>query len=179
MRSWLTWLIAGGVAAVAIVGTVDALRDSPSRSKPALRNSYLAPSPAPAARASERSPRCAAEQLALRVENLNGTPALELAHVWGQPCRTPRLRIRVGLLDRAGRALERHEDGRTYQQTVGVQSAFAPTTLAPQVAVSAPFSVVYLCGAPKPVWAVADAGPYGAKGRLPRGYPACVDDLGP
>jgi hypothetical protein len=140
MRSWLTWLIAGGLGALVIVGIVDALRDSPSRPKPALRNPHLAPSPTPAARANERSPRCTSQQLALRVENLNGTPALELAHVWGQPCRTPRLQIEVGLLDRAGRPLEKYEDGRTYRPTVGIQPAFAPTTLAPNVAVSAPFA---------------------------------------
>jgi hypothetical protein len=179
MRSWLTWLIAGGVAALAIVGAVDALRDSPSRSKPPLRNSYLAPSPAPAAQASERSPRCTTQQLALRVEKLNGTPALELAHVWGQPCRTRRLQIEVGLLDRAGRPLEKYEDAHTYRLTVGIQRAFAPTTLTPNVAVSAPFSFDYVCGTPRPGWAVANAGPYFARGRLPRGYPACVDDLGP
>jgi hypothetical protein len=179
MRSWLTWLIAGGLGALVIVGIVDALRDSPSRPKPALRNPHLAPSPTPAARANERSPRCTSQQLALRVENLNGTPALELAHVWGQPCRTPRLQIEVGLLDRAGRPLEKYEDGRTYRPTVGIQPAFAPTTLAPNVAVSAPFSFDYLCRAPRPAWAVANAGPYSARGRLPHGYPACVDHLGP
>jgi hypothetical protein len=180
MRSWLTWLTAGGLGALVIVGTIDALRDSSSRSKPALRNPYLAPSTAPAAQTNERPPRCRRGQLALRVENLNGTPTLELAHVSGEPCRTPRLRIQVGLLDRAGRALESQEDGLTVQQTIGIQRAFAPTTLAPQVAVSAVFSqYVYLCGTPKPVWAVAEAGPYSARGRLPRGYGACLDDLGP
>jgi hypothetical protein len=179
MRSWLTWLITGGLVALAILGTVDALRNSSSPSKPALRNPYLAPSPGRAAQASKRPSRCATGQLALRVENLNGTPALELVHLSGGPCRTPRLRVEISLLDRAGRVLETHEDGLTVQQTVGIQSAFAPTTLAPHVAVSAPFRYVYLCGASKPVWAVAEAGPYSGKGRLPRGYGACLDDLGP
>jgi hypothetical protein len=180
MRSWLTRLITAGVAVLAIVGTVDALRDSPFRSKPALRNPYLAPSPAPAAQASVRPPRCTRGQLALRIENLNGTPALELAHVAGEPCRTPRLPIQVGLLDRAGRALESNQDGLTVQQTVGIRRAFAPTTLAPQVAVSALFSpYVYLCGTPKPAWAFAEAGSYSARGRLPHGYATCLDDLGP
>ena len=181
MRSWLTWLIASGVGALAILGTVDALREAPSRSEsePGLRTPDLAPSPTPAARANERPPPCTKGQLALRVENLNGTPALELVHVSGEECRTPRLRIRVDLLDRAGRALERREHGLTVRQTVGIQSAFGPTTLAPHVALSAPFSFDYVCGAQRPVWAVAEAGPYSGKGRLPHGYPACVDDLGP
>jgi hypothetical protein len=179
MRSWLTWLIAAGLGALAILGTVDALRDSPSESEPELRNPYLAPSPAPAAQASNRLPRCRTGQLALRVENLNGTPELALAHVRGEPCLTPRLAIEVALLDRARHAIRIRREGRVFQQTVGIQRAFARTSLSLNVGLSAPFSYVYLCGESKPLWAAAKAGPYSATGRLPREYGTCLHDLGP
>jgi hypothetical protein len=159
---WRAWCLA-------ILGTVDALRDSPSRSKPALRNPYLAPSPTPAAQASNRLPRCTAGQLALRVENLGGSPALALVHVWAGPCRTARLPIDISVFDRKGKRV---------QATVLIQRAFAPTTLSPNAEVIAGFNLVYLCGERKPVRVVAEAGAYPARGQLPHGY-ACVDDLGP
>ncbi len=114
--------------------------------------------------------RCTAQQIALRVEKLGGDLALALTHVWGAPCRTPRLPIDVALLDRAGKEV---------QATVGVQSAFAPTTLSPNVELVAGFNFIYLCGQPEPVRVVAEAGPYPARGRLPRGHAACLNDLGP
>jgi hypothetical protein len=114
--------------------------------------------------------RCATQQLALRVESLGGGPVLALVHVWGGPCRTPRLPIEMSLFDRKGTPV---------QATVGVQSAFAPTSLSPNVEVIAGFTVVYLCGERKPVRFVVEAGPYPARGRLPREYGLCLDDLGP
>jgi hypothetical protein len=108
--------------------------------------------------------------VALRIENLGSSPALSLDHVWAGLCRTRRLPIEVALLDRDGNAVE---------GTVDIPQAFAPATLSPNKALSAPFSYVYVCGDPKPVFAHVNAGPQSARGRLPRNSGACFDDLGP
>jgi hypothetical protein len=176
-RSRLTWLIVGGVVSVLVAGAVDAFRGSPSRPEP-VRNPYLAPSPAPAGAATppgavsddSKLPRCKTQQLALDIENLGGSPALALVHAWAGPCRTPRLPIDIALLDRAGHSVEAE---------ISVQRAFAPTTLSPNAELSAPFSYAYLCGEPKPVRVVAEAGPYPARGRLAQIFGACLDDFGP
>jgi hypothetical protein len=103
MRKAVTWMIAGGLLAVAIAGTVDALRGSPSRPEPALRNPYLAPSPAPSAASTDRLPTCAKPQLALAFEILGGSATFVLRHVRGEPCHLPRLPIRFTVRDQAGR----------------------------------------------------------------------------
>jgi hypothetical protein len=175
MTRTLTWVVVGGIVSLLVVGAVDALR--PSGTPTSASKTTAAPKrPAgdqislPVETESVPPPRCTAQQLALTIENLGGGPALALLHVWAEPCRTPRLPIEVALLDRAGHSVE---------ATVGIQPAFPPTTLSSNVALSAPFTFVYLCGEPKPVFAVADAGPYSARGRLPRSYGACLEDLGP
>jgi hypothetical protein len=103
MRKALTWIIAGGLLAVAIAGTVDALRDSPSRPEPLLRNPYLAPSQAPPAATTDRLPTCTTPQLALAFEILGGSGTFVLRHVRGEHCHLPGLPIRFNVRDRAGR----------------------------------------------------------------------------
>ncbi len=103
MRKAVTWMIAGGLLAVAIAGTVDALRRSPSGQKAAVRNPYLAPSPAPSAASTDRLPTCTTPQLALAFEILGGSATFVLRHVRGKPCHLPRVPIRFNVRDRAGR----------------------------------------------------------------------------
>jgi hypothetical protein len=103
MRLWLTRLIAGGLLAVAIAGTVDALRGSPSRPEPVLRNPYLVPLPLPSAATTDRLPTCTTPQLALAFEILGGSGTFVLSHVRGEPCHLRRLPIRFSVRDRAGR----------------------------------------------------------------------------
>jgi hypothetical protein len=103
MRKAVTWMIAGGVLAVAIAGTFDALRGSPPRPEPGLRNPYLAPSHAPSAAATDRLPTCTTPQLALAFEILGGSATFVLRHVRGEPCHLPRLPIRFTVRDQAGR----------------------------------------------------------------------------
>ena len=110
------------------------------------------------------------QQYALRFERLGGTPVLALAHVWGSPCRTPRIPIEVSLFGRNGNPVE---------ASVGVQQAFVPTDLSPRIEVIAELQVTYLCGGPKPRRLVAEATPYVVRGWLPRSYGTCLDDLGP
>jgi hypothetical protein len=57
--------------------------------------------------------------------------------------------------------------------------AFAPTTLSSGVEAVAELYVSYECGERRPRLLVAKARPYVARKWLPRGYVACVDDLGP
>lgn len=181
-RTHLSWLVVGGLAVVLIAAAVDALRSSDSETSQAKsglvtegereeqprEGTTLTTS---AETETTRLERCEVQQYALRVERLGGIPVLALAHVWGAPCRTPRLPIEVSLFARNGEAVE---------ASVGVQPAFAPTDLSPGVEVIAGFQLIYLCGGPKPRRLVASAGPYGVRARLPRGsFVACLDDLGP
>lgn len=175
IRTPLTWALVGGLVALLVAGAIDVLRSSESpTSESKSTNGLQRPAADRTNRRAETEgvplPRCTAQQLALKIENLGGDPALALVHVWAGPCRTPRLPIEVALLDRAGRSVE---------SAISVQPAFSPTTLSPNAELSAPFSAVYLCGQPKPVRVAAEAGPYPARGRLPRGYVACLEDLGP
>jgi hypothetical protein len=144
--------------------------DRPSSTSPAPGSPETGDQRPQPVEASPEPPRCTAQQVALRVEDLGGSPGLALVHVWAEPCSTVRLPIEVALLDRSRSPVE---------ATVNVQAAFAASTLSPDTALSAPFGYVYLCGEPKPVFAFASAGPYSARGRLPRGFGACLDDLGP
>jgi hypothetical protein len=180
LRTHLSWLVIGGVAVVLIAAAVDALRPSDSETPPAegglaqeREREEQAPEEAPAALVgTETAPleRCTVQQYALRFERLGGTPVLALAHVWGSPCRTPRIPIEVSLFGRNGDAVEAR---------VGVEQAFVPTDLSPGVEVIAELQVTYLCGGPKPRRLVAEATPYVVRGWLPRSYGTCLDDLGP
>lgn len=106
MRRRITLLIAAGVLAVGVAALVDALRGSPSQSEPAVRNPYIAPSPAPAATAAaDRLPTCTTPQLELVIEVPGGSAAVALRHVSGSPCHLRRLPVKVWVRDRAGRAV--------------------------------------------------------------------------
>jgi hypothetical protein len=175
IQTRLTWVVVAGVAALLVAGVVDALRSSgspasSSKASPAPQQPVADQISLPTQEEDTAPPPCTAQQLGLKIENLGGVAALALVHVWAGPCRTPRLPIEVAVLDRAGEPVE---------GTIGIQPAFAPTTLSPDGELSAPFSLVYLCGEPKPVRVAAEAGPYAATGRLPRRYAACLEDLGP
>jgi hypothetical protein len=104
------------------------------------------------------------------MEPVGSDLALVLAHTEGQPCRTPRLRIDVTLLD--GR-------GQRTKATASIQEFFAPTDHFSNVEVVAGFTVLYTCGEAKPQRFVARVGPYHEHGHLPRYKALCLDDLGP
>jgi len=164
----LTWLIVAGVGAVLIVGVVDAVRSSPPKREDTLYVP-LGPNPAPAT-TTAAAPRCQADQLVLGMEPVGSDLALEIVHVRGQPCRTPRLRIEMTLLDRGGRRAE---------ATASIQEFFAPTNHWPNVDVVAGFTILYKCGEREPERFEAKVGPYRDRGRLPHYEALCLDDLGP
>jgi hypothetical protein len=178
-RTHLSWLVIGGVAVVLIAAAVDALRSWDSETPPAKgglvqEREQQATEEVPLTThvETETAPleRCEVQQYALRVERLGGTPVLALAHVWGSPCRTPRIPIEVSLFDWKGSPVE---------ATVEIQQAFAPTNLSSNLEVIAGFQVTYLRCGRQPRRFVAEATPYVVRGWLPRGFGACLDDLGP
>jgi hypothetical protein len=184
LRTPITRILVGGVAVIVVAAAIDAVRSSESRTPPtegspvrdADREGQAEEVAQSTVAKTETGPleRCTAGQLALRVERLGGTLVLALAHVWGSPCRTARIPIEVALFGRKGNLVNPDEAG------VGVSpQAFGSTTLSSGVEVIAELHVSYLCGAPRPRRLLADARPYVARKWLPRGYVACLDDLGP
>jgi hypothetical protein len=166
--SRLTWIIVGGLVALLIVAVADALRGS-SPKQEATAYVPLAPNSTPATTTAP-APRCQTNQLDLRMESVGSDLALMLAHTEGQPCRTPRLRIDVTLLD---------GNGQRAKATTSIQEFFAPTDHFRNVEVVAGFTVLYTCGEAEPQRFVAGVGPYSEHGRLPRYKALCLDDLGP
>src|SRR5919201_1982854 len=103
IRTRLTWVIVGAVFALGVLAAIDVLRSSgaPSSSQatPTRAEQFTFPSETESAPVA----RCKTQQLALKGENLGGSPALALVHAWAGRCRTPRLPIHIALFDRAGR----------------------------------------------------------------------------
>ena len=172
-------MIVGAVVVLVGAAVVDSLpprgspASQPKRSKSGsvfeARDPVLAPS-----KTALPLERCTAQQLVLKIERLAGSHLLALAHVWGGPCHTARIPIEVSLFYRKGSPVN--------PDTAGVSAwsqAFAPTDLSPGVEAIAELHLSYECGERRPRLLVAEARPYVARKWLPRGYIACVDDLGP
>jgi hypothetical protein len=185
LRNRLSWLVIGGVAVILVAAAVDAIRSSGSKT-PSSESGLVRDGeregqtvdevPQTAVAETETGPleRCTAGQLALRVESLGGTHLLALAHVWGSPCRTARIPIQASVFYGKGNLVDPDK------ASVGVwPQAFASTDLSPGVEVIAEVQMSYLCGTRRPRLLVADARPYVARTWLPRGYVACLDDVGP
>jgi hypothetical protein len=107
-RRQLTRVIAAGVIAVLVAGTVDALRSSePSGSSPSrvATSERLAAGAMtiPAETTPEALPRCTAQNLGVSIDVLGGTAAVVVRHVWGRPCHLAPLAARLSLTDRVGR----------------------------------------------------------------------------
>ena len=185
LRTRLSWLVIGGVAVILVAAAVDALRSSGSKAPSAERGlvrdgerggQTMEDVPLAGVTETETGPleRCAPQQLALRVERLGGTHLIALAHVRGGPCRTARIPIEIRLFYRKGSPVNPNTAGGSVWS-----QAFAPTNLSPGVEAVAELHVSYECGERRPGLLVAEARPYVARKWLPRGYVACVDDLGP
>jgi hypothetical protein len=96
-----TWLVAGGIIALALAAVVDVLDGSSDDSEPALTNPFIAPSAAAAA-SKDRLPACTTPQLELVIEVPGGSAAVALRHVSGSPCHLRRLPVKVWVRDRSG-----------------------------------------------------------------------------
>ena len=105
-RRQLTWVIAVGVIAVLVAGTVDAVHSRPSGSapiqtataeKPAARETAI-----PVETTAEALPLCTAQNIGVSIVVLGGTAAVVVRHVWGRPCHLAPLTVRLGVTNRAG-----------------------------------------------------------------------------
>jgi hypothetical protein len=101
-------VIATGVAAVLVAGTVDAIRSSePSASSPsretATERSAARETTFPVEAAPESFPRCTAQHIGVSIEVLGGAATIVVRHVWGSPCYLAPLRVRLMVSDRVGR----------------------------------------------------------------------------
>jgi hypothetical protein len=172
-RTRISWLVIGGVALILAAAVVDALRPSGSSGKDVVgtdvesqgQAAQVGASTTRAGTTTTPLPRCGTEQVAVQVEMLSGSAVLELAHVSGGPCTTPRLPVEVRFFDRTGNQVRAYAD------------AFAPTTLSPNVDVVANLYVIYRCRKRELTRFVVEAGRYVGRGRLPTG--SCLDDRGP
>ena len=178
MRKRLTWGVVGVVGLIATLASVDALRDgAASRPEPFARAQETTPpthtegTPATNTDDGPVAP-CAKKQIALWAGTLGGSTVVELYNVSAEPCRTPRLRIRIRFFDERG--------VNEIAATAGIQEAFAPTILSPDVDLTVGFNVIDRCGGGKPRTYVVEAGQYVTGARVPKGSVySCLDDLGP
>jgi hypothetical protein len=114
-RTRLTWVIASGVIAVLVAGTVDAIRStepsapSPSR-EPATERSAARETTFPV-ETREALPRCTVQHIGVSIDVLGGAATVVVRHVWGSPCHLAPLPVRLSLTNRFG--------GRVRLATVG------------------------------------------------------------
>ena len=106
----------------------------------------------------ESRPRCEAQQLALALKRLGGSPFVELRHVRGRPCRVSRMRIDLRVYAR---------DGEPVALLSFNGSGRFSGDIAPDTSFLAAFVFLPKCGQGGPFLAVVAAGPYTAKRRLP------------
>jgi len=101
-----SWLIAVGVIAVFVAGTVDALRSSePSDSalSPATRTERSAAAETNLAGTTpEGLPHCTAQNIAVSIDVLGGTASVVVQHVWGRPCDLVPVPVRLSVTNRFG-----------------------------------------------------------------------------
>jgi hypothetical protein len=115
-RARLTWVVASGVIAVLIAGSVDAVRSpepsafSPNR-EPATEQSPAQETKFPLETKPKSLPRCTAQHIGVSIDVLGGTATIAVGHVWGSPCHLAPLPVRLSLTNRFG--------GRVRLATVG------------------------------------------------------------
>jgi hypothetical protein len=106
-RRQLMWVIAAGVIAVLVAGTVDAVRSEPSGSSPSpvatTEQSAAGATTIPVETTPEGFPRCTVQNIGVSIDLLGGTAAVVVRHVWGRPCHLAPLTVRLGVTNRVGR----------------------------------------------------------------------------
>ncbi|MGH2996298.1 MAG: hypothetical protein ACRDON_09320 [Gaiellaceae bacterium] len=110
MRRWITWVVAGAVAALVVAGVVDTILrsegDSPRPSAANPDEPRPGPTPTTGAVVPAPLPACRREQLALAIEVLGGGDVYVLRHVRGGPCRLRAARVTLTIRDRRGRRIQ-------------------------------------------------------------------------
>jgi hypothetical protein len=101
-RARLTWVIVGGIVAVLLAGTVDAVRSSEPEAVPALERSPARETTF-TVDARESLPRCTVQHIGVSIEVLGGAAQIVVRHVWGSPCHLAPLAVRLLVSDRVGR----------------------------------------------------------------------------
>jgi hypothetical protein len=106
-RRQFTWVIAAGVIAVLVAGTIDAVRSSKpsgSASSRVVKTEESARETAiPVETTAEALPRCTDQNIGVSIDVLGGTATVVVRQVWGRPCHLAPLTVRLGLTDRVGR----------------------------------------------------------------------------
>jgi hypothetical protein len=169
MRTRLTWVVVGALAAIVVAAAVDAFR-SPGRpsSSPSEASSVPVSTGGSAFEARDPVaggetaplPRCTAQQIAMAIEVLGGSASIVVRHVWGKPCHLARLPIDLAVWDRTGRRVRLAEPRSGVPQS-GIAGDFSPRF-------ERLVNITYLadCDQRQPFLAVVNVGPYVARGTL-------------
>lgn len=167
-RRRLTWVIATGVIAVLVAGTIDAVRSSkpsgssPSR-EPATERSAARETTFPVQATPESLPHCTAQHIGVSIDVLGGTATTVVRHVWGSPCHLAPLPVRLSVTDRVGRRVRLNSQSESV-----VEGDFAS-------GFERLIDITYLpnCDQRGPFTAFVIVGPYSAQRRLSGGEVGC------
>lgn len=164
MRTWLTRAVLVALVALGIAAALEALI-SDSREEVGADQSRDVRAVRPVSRETGLEtenrlavvPACTAQQLALSMEVMDGSPFIALAHVWGNPCRLARLPIDATVRDGSGTRVRR------VWTAGGIAGEFSPDFVRL-------LSITYLptCDQREPFVAFVNVGPYSTRGTLPR-----------
>jgi hypothetical protein len=110
IRTRLTWIVVGGILALAVVGAVDALFSSGSSGTAPETGTALQPQSADAVSVPAESraaplPRCTSEQIAASIDVLGGSATVAVRHARGRACHLASLPVHLRVWDRAGEPL--------------------------------------------------------------------------
>jgi hypothetical protein len=176
-RRRLTWVIATGVIAILVAGTVDAIRSSEplasSPSRETARERSARETTFAVVTTPESLPRCTVQNIAVSIDVLGGTATIAVRHVWGRPCYLAPLPVRLSLTDRLGGRvrLATVEDGPDVQSRVG--GDFSPGF---ERLIDIPYLAnpqLASCNSRGPFTAFVIVGPYSAQRRLSGGEVGC------
>jgi hypothetical protein len=172
IRTRLTWVLLGGVLALAVVGTVYALRGSAwpgsaSAMQVGQRRSADAFS-VPAENTTAPLLRCSAEQIAASIDVLGGRATITVRHARGTACHLARLPVQLKMWDRAGNPVH----------LPTVEGAHIPTQVGGDFTSNFErllwiHRVFPECDQRGPFLVVAKVGPYVVRRTLPRNEVAC------
>jgi hypothetical protein len=122
-RRRLTWVIAAGVIALFVAGTVDALRSSePSRSTQSRVTTERSAARETSATETKHEPLppCTVENIGVSIDVLGGTATVLVRHVRGRPCHLTPMPVRLRLTNRGRRVrLTAVDEGPEVQSRVG------------------------------------------------------------